>query len=50
MKRQTVIIIVIVAIALIIVYIKIVKPALANVSTIATTSSKANSVLNIFGL
>lgn len=50
MKRETIIIIVILLIAAIIVYIKIIKPALANIETISTTSGKANTILSIFGL
>jgi hypothetical protein len=50
MKNQTVIIVVICIIALIIIYIKVVEPALQNVQTLATTGSKANSILSSLGL
>lgn len=50
MKKETIIILIIVIVAVVIIYIKVVKPALENVSTIATTSGKANSILNVFGI
>jgi hypothetical protein len=50
MKNETIVILIILAIAVVIVYIKVIKPALANMSTIATTSDKANAILNVFGL
>jgi len=50
MKNKTVIIVVICIIALIIIYIKLIEPALQNVQKLATTASKANSILSSLGL
>lgn len=50
MKTQNIIIAFLIIAAVVLVYIVVIKPALANVNTIAKTSDKANNILNIFGL
>jgi hypothetical protein len=50
MKKPTVIIIIFALISVALVYIYVIKPALANVSTIASTAGTANSVLSKLGL